>query len=355
MSVTSRLLASGLLLVVVSGCGSGPGGGAGGGSGGPATGGSGAAGLSPAAPLAELPTLAVQATIGGLEGVANMTSTADAVWALAHSSATLARIDPKTNKTTATIALGAGYANGLGLAGGRLWTFEQTAGEVLAIDPRTAKVVETVKLGSDGDWFWVGDEAAWLLSGGAISRIDGATAKVTTHQLDISCEADGVAAGGGFVWIASAGGGLCKVDEKTGAILARGSVAGSGQGMAIIGGRPWIAGPDGGVTIVDPATLAVASALPAPSSGLFEGGTYSLGNADGDNTVIVGNPDGTGGWVRYTGATIGRATGSGHPSIILFAGLPPATFAGGVLEAFGSVWVANFAGSSVQRSPLPGA
>jgi hypothetical protein len=355
MSVTSRLLASGLLLVVVGGCGSGSGAGAGAGSGGPATGGSGAAGHSATAPAAELPTLAVQATIGGLEGVANMTGTADAVWALSHSSATLARIDPKTNKPTATITLGAGYANGLGLAGGRLWTFEQTAGEVLAVDPKSAKVVATVKVGHDGDWFWVGDEAAWLLSGGHLSRIDGATAKVSTYPLDSGCDADGVAAGGGFVWIASAGGVLCKVDEKTGAVLAHSSVAGSGQGMAIVGGRPWIAGPDGGLTIVDPASLAVANALPPPPSGLFEGGTYSLGNADGENTVIVGNADGTGGWVRYTGATIGRASASGNPSISVFAGLPPATFAGGVLEAFDSVWVANFAANSVQRSALPGA
>jgi streptogramin lyase len=361
MSVTSRVILPGVLVIVLVGCTSASSGG------GPASTSAGAASpaASPAAASAvasvgpqpgDLPTLTVQATIEGPSGVANLTSTEDAVWVLGHSSATLARIDPATNTMTASLILGAGYANGLGLAGGRLWTFEQTAGEVMAIDPKTAKVVERVKLGQDGDGFWIGDDAAWLLTAdGSINRIDGKTAKVTSFPLSASCPIDGAATGAGFLWIASADGVVCKLDEKTGAMLKRGTVAGNGRGMAVVGGRLWIAGPDGGVSIVDPDTLALTATLPAPAGGSFEGSTWSLGTVDGENTVIVGNLDDTGGWIRYTGGTIGQATGPARPSIRLFAGLHPETFAGGVTEAFGSVWVASFGDGSIERIELPAA
>lgn len=308
---------------------------------------------SPAGSPAELPTLAIEATIEGFNGATAVVDAGDAIWVLEHSAATLTRIDPATNKVTARLVLGSGYANGLGLAGGRVWTFEQTAGQVVAVDPRSAKIVATVKLGQEGDWFWVGDDAAWLLTSGTVARIDGATAKVTSWPLDASCAADGVAADAGFVWIATASGSLCKIDENTGAVVARGSETGNGSGIAIVGGRPWIAGTDGGLSIVDPGSLAVAVTLPAPSGGTSGGSTYSIGVPGGENTVVTGNADGKTGWVRYTGATIGRVNGGATPSIALFAGLPAATFAGGVTEAFGSLWVANFDGGTVQRCALP--
>jgi hypothetical protein len=68
MSVTSRRIAGGLLLVALAGCGTT----ATGGTASPATGGT---GPSLSAAVAELPALAVQATIGGLDGVASMAST----------------------------------------------------------------------------------------------------------------------------------------------------------------------------------------------------------------------------------------------------------------------------------------
>ena len=334
------------LLILVAGCGSAPG------SAGPSAS-IPAGGPSPAGSPAELPTLTIQATIDGVNGPTVFVSTGDAIWVLEHSGATLTRIDPATNKVTARLALGSGFANGLGLAGGRLWTFEQTAGQVMAIDPTSAKLVATVKLGQDGDLFWVGDDAAWLLTSGTLARIDGTTAKVTTWPFDATCTADGVAAGAGFVWVAAASGSLCKVDEKTGAVVARGSETGNGSGIAIVGGRPWIAGADDGLSIVDPGSLAVAVAVPAPPGGTSGGSTYSIGHPGGENTVVSGNADGKTGWVRYTGATIGRVNGGATPSISLFAGLPGSTFAGGVTEAFGSLWVANFDGGTVQRYALP--
>ncbi len=339
MFVVRRLLAA-ALAIAVAGCSQGAG-----------------APSQPAptatAALAPLGSLTLQATVEGFSGPAAVVATSDAVWVLSHSTATLVRIDPATNTVSTSIPLGSGYANGLGLAGGRLWTFQQSAGEVVGVDPTTRTIVATVTVGQDGDLFWVGDDAAWLITGGNLVRIDAATAKVKTYPLDPSCDVAGGAAGSGFVWLASSGGGICKLDAKTGAVVAHGTGVGRGNGMTLVGGSPWLAAGDNGLSIVDPTALTVATAVPAPAPGIFNGSTYSIGQAGGDSTIVVGNADATSGWLRFTGATIARVSLTGTPGIRLFAGLPADLLAGGVIEAFGSLWVTNFGVGTTERYELP--
>jgi hypothetical protein len=305
------------------------------------------------AALAPLGSLTLQATVGGFSGPAAVVATSDAVWVLSHSAATLVRIDPTTNTASTSIPLKTGYANGLGLAGGRLWTFQQSAGEVIGVDPTTKTVVATVTKGNDGDQFWVGDDAAWLVTGGELVRIDAASSKVKAYALDPSCEVDGGAAGGGFVWLASSGGGICKLDARTGAVVAHGTGVGRGTGIILVGGSPWLAAGDNGLSIVDPTSLAVATAVSPPAPGSFQGSTWSIGQAGGEATIVAGNADGMRGWLRYTGATIGRVSLVGTPEIRLYAGLPADTLAGGVVEAFGSLWVTNFGAGTTERYELP--
>lgn len=305
-----------------------------------------------AAPLAPLPLLTLEATVAGFSGPASIVATSDAIWVIDHSASTLFRIDPTTNTLSGNVYLGAGYSNGLGLAGKRLWTFNQTNGAIHAVDPKTAKIVETVLLGGDGDVFAVGDDAAWIMSGGSLSRVDGVTAKVTTHRIPASCSVAALAVGGGFAWTASNSVGLCKIDERTGKLVQQGSGVGQGSGMAIVGGTPWLAGADDGLSIFDATTLEVATAIPPPAPGSFEGSKYSIGKP-GENTVITGSVDGKAGWLRYTGATIGRVTVGGTPAIVLYAGFPADLLGAGVLEAFGSLWVANFGAATVERYELP--
>jgi streptogramin lyase len=313
----------------------------------------GPSGQAPA--TSDLPTLTAQATVAGFAGPVAVVATNDSVWVLDHDGAAIVRIDPATNQVSAKVALGGGGVSGLGVAGGRLWTFHQTSGEIVAIDPAKASIVKTVKLGQDGDPFWLGDGAAWLVTGGALDRIDGTTAKVTSLPLDATCALDGEASGGGFVWLASADGGLCKVDEQSGAVIKRAAGTGNGSGIAVVAGAPWLAGADNGLAVIDPTTLGVRVDVPPPAAGTFDGATYSLGNAGGESSIVVGAEDGKSGWLRYTGATIARVNLSGTPAAVLYAGLPAGTFAGGVAEAFGSLWVTNFgAAPSVVRYQLPG-
>jgi len=308
---------------------------------------------TPSAPtLQELPTLTLQATVPTSSGTLAIVATSDAIWVLAHQNPAVLRIDPLTNKVTATVAVGDGFGNGLGLAGGRLWTFHQTTGEVVGIDPKTAKTVAKVPGGQDGDVFWVGDDSAWLLSGGSVVRVDGKTAKASVLSLAEPCSVAGAAADGGFLWFAAADGGICKVDAKSGAAAGRGTGAGIGAGMQIVAGAPWVPTGDGGLVILDPAALSVSTTVPPPPNGTFQGSLYAVGHPD-ENAVVAGNADGSAGWVRYTGGAVAHVTLAGAPKMELFAGFPPDTLPGRVVEAFGSLWVANFGAGTVERYALP--
>jgi hypothetical protein len=302
--------------------------------------------------LQELPTLTLQATVPTSSGTLAIVATADAIWVLGHQNPAVLRIDPLTNSVTATVAVGDGFANGLGLAGGRLWTFHQTAGEVVGIDPKTATIVAEVPGGQDGDVFWVGDDSAWLLTGGSLVRVDGATSKASVLSLAEPCPVAGTAAASGFIWFAAADGGICKVDAKSGAVAGRGSGAGIGAGMQIVAGAPWVPTGDGGLVILDPAAVSVSTTVPPPANGTFHGSLYAVGHPD-ENAVVAGNPDGTGGWVRYTGGAVAHVTLAGAPKMELYAGFPPDTLPGRVVEAFGSLWVANFGAGTVERYALP--
>lgn len=56
---------------------------------------------------------------------------------------------------------------------------------------------------------------------------------------------------------------------------------------------------------------------------------------------------------RLIAARGGNVTLGATPSIVLYAGLPAASLAGGVTEAFGSLWVTDFDAGNVQRHALP--
>jgi hypothetical protein len=305
-----------------------------------------------AAALAPLSQLKLQATIPESMGASEILATDDALWALIHEDALLIRIDPATNEITGKVQLEPGYAYRLGLAGGRLWTFHQLAGKVIGVDPVTMKVVASVSVGEQGDLFWVGDGAAWLIHGGDLNRVDGKTAKLSSTPLP-DCGIYDAAAGGGSIWFATGGGGLCQVDEQTGAIVKEATGAWHGTGLAVVDGAVWLPGADNGLAIVDPTTLEITTAVPPPASGTVDGATYSIGTPGGDNTVVFADSAGQTGWLRYTGATIGRVDLGADPAIVLYAGLLPGLYASNVTEAFGSLWVTNLHAGEIQRFEVP--
>jgi hypothetical protein len=297
---------------------------------------------SSARAAAPLPTLAPVATIAGFHFPVGLVATSDAVWTLSHEDASLLRIDPATNTITDAIPIGTGSANSLMLIDGKLWANDQGGGRLVEVDPSTKKVVGTVKAGGDGVWVAPGDGAIWVLgTDGSLTHVDPAKrAVVATFPGDSGCTG-GLAVGGGWVWVGGPYGAICRFDPTTGKVVAHGSsLVADGAGIAWAGDHLVVPGRDGGVVVVDPTTVTASASFPPPAGGTFDGSRTSLGGP-GENVVFVATKDGY--WVQYNGATIGHLTpADATHSWTLYAGLPASEDGGlGVLEAFGSLWVAN--------------
>jgi DNA-binding beta-propeller fold protein YncE len=299
----------------------------------------------------EFPALTVTASVPAIDYPIALVDTGDAVWALGHTSAKWSRIDPATNTVTDTVGVGGPYEAGGVLVDGKLWGLDFTGMDVTAVDPASRKVVATVPVGLDGGWL-VGDGKLLFAVGNdadEVVRIDPATKKATNLKIDTRC-GDTPAVGGGFLWLVSSEGRLCKLDPVTASVLGSvDGVGGAGQ-LAYAAGRVLIPGQDGGVVVVDPATMIIAAMVPAPPTGTFHGERYRLGVPE-DNIGVLG--DGTSAWVRYSGATVGRLDLSGDPSWTVYAGLPSGTDAAGVLKADGSMWFADAGGGTVVRTAIP--
>ncbi len=129
---------------------------------------------------------------------------AGGVWVLSDSTGrTLWRLDPRTGRIRATIALSFEPA---GIAAGpdAVWVTAQMNDTVARIDPVTNRVVKTIRVGREPLAVAVGDGAVWVANtiDRSVTRIDPATNRVTsTIALDTSPTA--LAVGDGSVWVAA--------------------------------------------------------------------------------------------------------------------------------------------------------
>jgi DNA-binding SARP family transcriptional activator/ABC-type branched-subunit amino acid transport system substrate-binding protein len=135
-----------------------------------------------------------------------------AVWAISGSSATVLRIDPRTGKVTARIAIVASrrtqspYPIALAVGLGSVWVLNATAATVTRIDPVQAGVTATIPLGIERvpRRIAVGAGAAWVANAdGTLARIDAATNALETTTIAPSLY--DVAVGAGGVWVTSGG------------------------------------------------------------------------------------------------------------------------------------------------------
>jgi DNA-binding beta-propeller fold protein YncE len=138
------------------------------------------------------------------EALAGMATGDGAIWVVGDpNDQRLWRIDPKTHRIVATIALGFPPAKVAAGAGG-VWITDQLRDRVVELDARTYRVVRAVPV-----------------SRGPL----------------------GVAVGGGSVWVAGAiGRAVTRIDASSGRVLATISVAASPQALAVDGGSVWVVG-----------------------------------------------------------------------------------------------------------------
>ena len=144
-----------------------------------------------------------------LNGVA---AGAHAVWAISGSSATVLRVDPRTGRVTARIAIVARrgtqspYPIAVAVGSGSVWVLNATTASVTRIDPVQAGVTTTIPLGVERvpRRIAVGAGAAWVANAdGTLARIDRSTNALTTTSIALSLYDVAVDRHG--VWVTSGG------------------------------------------------------------------------------------------------------------------------------------------------------
>jgi streptogramin lyase len=196
------------------------------------------------------------------------------VWVASATTGELVRLDPRSGKTVAKLAVtlpnatGA-YTNGAYSAvetgNGSVWVASHDNGQVIRVDPATDKIAATIEVPSFPEVFSVTEGAVWARSANTIVHIDPSSNRIVGSVFTHS-PASGIAAGPDAVW-AIAGQfnwDLLKIDPATNRVVEKiplGRLAPKGaptlaapfaQGILLEhDGLLWIK-DQGGVVAIDP-------------------------------------------------------------------------------------------------------
>ena len=145
-----------------------------------------------------------------------------AVWVVTADAGerTLTRFDAVTGASLAEIRL-PGSSSGVVVAYGSVWVTATAKGELYRIDPATNKVRSVIKLGGNPKFLVSEQGSIWVFNEafGTVQRVDGATGQITA-----TIEAGGpgtgdISAGGGSIWVSSAGLGLGQIDPAQNRVI----------------------------------------------------------------------------------------------------------------------------------------
>jgi virginiamycin B lyase len=188
-------------------------------------------------------TFKVTATIPS--GVANVrgviAATADSIWLLTDDKTTLSRIDPDRNEVVGELRVPSG-CRGLTFGEKALWVACPAENKVLRIDPATNLVEKAIEVSAQPESLAAGEGSIWALcrKDGKIDRIDPKTNKVSkTIELGVPGAEGEIAFGEGFVWVTQTGFPLARIDVKSETVVQQ--FAGEGGGaLAVSPGAIWL-------------------------------------------------------------------------------------------------------------------
>ena len=194
--------------------------------------------------------------------------TEDSVWVANGPLNSVHRLDVKTNKVAATVAVGKKPCSGLAAGFGSIWVpscGDKTLGR---IDPATNMVTATLPIPpaeSEGG-IAVSEDAVWLVTdaAGKLSRIDPKTNTVAA-LIDVPAGSASVVYGDGAVWVTTpAANTLTRVDAKTNKVTDSITV-GKGPRFETFGaGAVWTLNQsDGTISRVDAKTRKVSATIEA--------------------------------------------------------------------------------------------
>jgi virginiamycin B lyase len=144
-------------------------------------------------------------------------ATADSVWLLTDDKTTLSRIDPQQNQVVAELRLPGG-CNSLTFGENALWVTCPSEDRVLRIDPLANLVDKRIEVSAQPRAIAIGESSVWVLcqKDGKVERIDPKTFKLTKSiELGVPGAEGGIAIGQGSVWVTLAGFPITRVDPGT--------------------------------------------------------------------------------------------------------------------------------------------
>ena len=271
------------------------------------------------------------------------------LWVETHRGTTIDRIDPTSDKVSASIDVGQQSCGSPGIGFGRVWvTSCGDSAKTVVVDPATNQVVGSFEGGGlsmvfTSDALWIPDHAT-----GHLLEIDPTSYKV---RKDFGASPTGVPAfvlaSGGFIWLVEIagdhlGGTFAKIDPATGKAVSRVTVPDPGAFTYVTADfdHLWLKSSDNDKLVrVDPTsgeitTFAIPGFVALPEF-------FDIWPAAGLGSL----------WLRMSPGLVSRV----DPNTGKVIGTYPADAAGGggyPAVGFGSLWVANFATDTIWRDRI---
>jgi len=137
---------------------------------------------------------------GDSEG--GITESDDSVWIVSDEAGTLLRIDPASNSVRQKISIPAGSFNPL-YTGGLVWITGNKSGVLTPVDARTGEVLASIPVGPQPRFLTFGAGSIWTLNqgDGSVTRVDAKTRSVTAKiPAGIPGPGGDICYGAGAVW-----------------------------------------------------------------------------------------------------------------------------------------------------------
>ena len=127
---------------------------------------------------------------------------AGSVWVVGDTrDPTLWRVDPATQRVTATVALPFAPRD-VAVGSGGVWLVDRRAGSVIRVDPRTNRIVATIPVGRGPSAVAIGEGVVWVSNelDGTVSRIE-PKRNVVDRTISVGSAPIDLAAGLGALWV----------------------------------------------------------------------------------------------------------------------------------------------------------
>jgi virginiamycin B lyase len=181
-------------------------------------------------------------TVGPALSEGGITANEDSIWMLSDMKGILSRIDPETNRVVAEIQVPSGSSVVVFGEDKAIWAVSTENSLVVRVDPKTNLITDRVKVGPNPRFTTAGGGSIWTLNqgDGTVSRVDVKTRKLITN-IEVGVVGGGgeIAYGEGFVWVTVFEIPLSQIDPDTNRVVKQWVGAG-GDAVRVGHGSVWL-------------------------------------------------------------------------------------------------------------------